>query len=461
MLINNFRSPSTCQRDKNKELEAKNRDLDRKFREEKALREKVETRNAELRKKLRDAKVETTVPVKQSDHAGIADGKDTSNATDKIGISTAKGKEVLSTSTGTTTPTKTKANSSNTMVPSPSNQSMASEVTRKAGSLQKTSKEPPRTASTSLGTGKNGESTRKPGSSSTGPVSNKSVAADTSRKVGTSQSSASAAQVSTPSKGTAATASLKGSSASLGTNQKGKAPSVSAKSTMSKADSSQSSKLEAKNANEQLLHAKTIAATDPELTSRTSANDNSPSKGNQNVSHSQPASRTNDTLVSSARQPTNGNRPPNHRATQSLHDFDPLRSNANVAANSNTVVPVISLPTSYSFEATDLNGTFMSQNPFMVPVAFEMAPAPRRIRCYEWRATTFFCWWWSNVYGKWRVSRVSSAAAIHGGSSAATNHVATGWKWTASSARELKWSLATDSIVSNSSHEWHEWISAK
>ena len=88
-------------------------------------------------------------------------------------------------------------------------------------------------------------------------------------------------------------------------------------------------------------------------------------------------------LIPPLRPPRNGPKTSGHKHTQSLHDFDPLKS----------TVPVISFPTSLSLETLpikasstsesmslphDLRGTFMSQNPLVVPVTFGMAPTAVR-----------------------------------------------------------------------------------
>ncbi len=91
----------------------------------------------------------------------------------------------------------------------------------------------------------------------------------------------------------------------------------------------------------------------------------------------------------SLRQNFNETKTSTHRATQSLQDFDPMSAHYHISSNSESMLPVLSLQSSYSLGAvpinsenamermasTNLNGTFLSRNPFVVPVAFEVAPA--------------------------------------------------------------------------------------
>jgi len=80
---------------------------------------------------------------------------------------------------------------------------------------------------------------------------------------------------------------------------------------------------------------------------------------------------------------TNGSKVSGHKHTQSLHDFDPLKS----------TVPVISIPTPLSFESLpvkapstsenislshDLRNTYVGQNGLVMPVSFGMTPTAVR-----------------------------------------------------------------------------------
>ena len=83
-------------------------------------------------------------------------------------------------------------------------------------------------------------------------------------------------------------------------------------------------------------------------------------------------------LVPPLRSQANGTKPSGHKHTQSLHDFDPLKS----------TVPVISFPTPLSFETLPIKTSttsesvplpqYVGQNSVVMPVSFGMAPAAVR-----------------------------------------------------------------------------------
>eukprot|EP00980_Cylindrotheca_fusiformis_P009354 scaffold2047_cov129-Cylindrotheca_fusiformis.AAC.33 len=69
-LVRTLQTDMKVLRDKNKELEAKNRELEKRLKEERILREKAETRNIDLRKKMTQAKAQTQKPVEQASEEG-------------------------------------------------------------------------------------------------------------------------------------------------------------------------------------------------------------------------------------------------------------------------------------------------------------------------------------------------------------------------------------------------------
>ena len=105
-------------RDKNKELEARNKELDRKLREEKVLREKAESRNVDFRRKLKEAKEEggtggTPATLKFSEDVSIDDKEAARNRADSvaeqsISRSSSQGNKDKSVHTSSVTPTKPK-----------------------------------------------------------------------------------------------------------------------------------------------------------------------------------------------------------------------------------------------------------------------------------------------------------------------------------------------------------------
>jgi hypothetical protein len=93
-----------------------------------------------------------------------------------------------------------------------------------------------------------------------------------------------------------------------------------------------------------------------------------------------------------ATQSTQNGATPGHRHSQSMNDFDPFRLTTSPTSNSlhqTETIPTVFLPASMSLSTlppyaapgtervtvtSELDGTFMSPNPFVIPVAFGMAP---------------------------------------------------------------------------------------
>jgi hypothetical protein len=342
--------------------------LDRKLREEKVLREKADARVADLRKKLRDMKGENAT-AKVVDQNSPEEQDPTCQqpelrCTDKTGgTSIAANKDVATVATPNVTPVKVKPTSTNaSSLQSPSIQSISSDVTRKAGTSianNQTKDGNRETAGSFLTQLASTDTARKAGSSL-----NLTPQVDGSRKAGSSLPlPATAGAGLTVSKGTAAPSPLK---------------------TASKNDHGQPCNVETQKNDASFRMVNSLGGKDGETLSRASIKDNSPSNAGPILS--QQVWRNNDGIpLAPARRAPNEIK--GHRQTHSLHDFDPLSSNGNTTI-SDTMV--ISLPTSYSLEAVPVNsnapagrmplneidGTFMAQNQFVVPLTFQMTSAP-------------------------------------------------------------------------------------
>jgi hypothetical protein len=373
-------------RDKNKELEAKNRELDRKLREEKGLREKVEARNADLRKKLREAKGE---PPRPPDKASTLNDNDAPRLCAEAVTSVDKGKQgiggpnetYLATSTPSSTPTKPVQSSAAkpSTLASPSVHSITSDETKKAGSLSNKLKAQEQVKIFERG--------NIPILHDDGIGKAKAFLPD-----GVQKNTASETQ---PSKSTPQSVTTTGTGSApppkaLAPSQ-GKVVPMKLQNMPTKANPVHGQTNEVKEGNDQssgINH--TVNGNDIEGENKALKETNT-TKPNPLAAQSTAIHTANVTSLSGStpvapavQQPQNElHQVPTHRSTRSLHDFDPLSSHNHHSSSSDTMLPVVSLPTSYSLGAvpinsghSDVNGTFMSPNPFMVPVAFEMgAPA--------------------------------------------------------------------------------------
>ncbi|MFM5984195.1 MAG: hypothetical protein ACKO9I_02515, partial [Sphaerospermopsis kisseleviana] len=387
------------QRAQTKELAAPPRDLDRKLRKERGLREKVEARNVELKKKLKEVKGEAP----KLPDTSVVEEKETSwqpgDAALKLDMTTAaKAAAVTSqvmSKNPSNTPTKTvvaSTTSNSGLIQSPTSYPPTSESTRKAGnSLTRASSDATKKTNNFLS---QNESGRTVAGSLPSDAQNDSVRPTTQLL---SQPPTPAAAFSSG-KGPAGAGCAKGSVTPLpgqGAGQ-GPAPAPNPANVTPTGESNHSQRImvegemTAADASSRILKQFNESEGDP---GRTTARDNSPVKLSPQLSQQPPQINestnvaANVATVPTQHPPRNGKKASFHRPSQSLHDFDPLSSHHHVASNSDTVLPIISLPSSYSLGAvpihtapmsstmpiTDISGTFMSPNPFVVPVAFEMA----------------------------------------------------------------------------------------
>ncbi|CAJ1917733.1 unnamed protein product [Cylindrotheca closterium] len=112
LLIRTLQTDLKLMRDKNKALEAKNRDLDKSLKEEKGLREKAEARNIELRKKMREANIMPGTngqkPLDQTVDSSATSASAKTKA-DGVAITKAKAPKAAVAATGPKAPTASEA----------------------------------------------------------------------------------------------------------------------------------------------------------------------------------------------------------------------------------------------------------------------------------------------------------------------------------------------------------------
>jgi len=311
-------------RDKNKDLEAKNRELETKLREEQTLREKSEMRNMDLRKKLREAKDE----IKTAKLVG-KNSQEENEVSRKIGdavgekpiAQTIDGKETISSSTGKASqPVKSAGNPGTVIGASPKRISSSSDGASTAGSSQSQN-----TISQSVST----------------PSTPKTKGANTNPSLNPPKIDLNLKEQSELKNGTDGASRLNRVRSFVKENEPRSRGSTMESSAMSKQIPEVSHKR---------VESMSTIATPPMM----------------------PPLRSN----------TNGSKTSGHRHTQSLHEFDPLKSS----------VPVISFPTPLSLETLpiepstsesvslphDLRNTYVGQNSLVMPVSFGVAPTSMR-----------------------------------------------------------------------------------
>jgi hypothetical protein len=362
--------------------------------EERALREKAEARNAELRKKLKEAKGEAIKPPEKAavgDEDAIRQSGDSTSKNETTNV--AGGNKDNHFNTPSNTPTKPTGSNIAPKV-SPSSQSPSSETIRKPGNSMTRSSMDTTKNTTNLSLQKETENCSASALNKNSNDSNRASLQTNMDPLATIANSGSGTEflgVRAPSE--APESSLAEHAVGQGTvsadkpaNSTPKAPSQ-----LKKAEENQN----AADASSRIM--KSFNAMEDEAgPNRNAVKDSSAGTLNQKVLQQAPLNNSETAIPSgtvavpsSSQQPErNGVKASLHRPTRSLHDFDPLSSH-HVTSNSDTMLPVISIPPSYSLGAapintapptgtnpiTDINGTFMSPNPFMVPVAFEMAAA--------------------------------------------------------------------------------------
>jgi hypothetical protein len=367
----------SSKRDKNKELEARNAELDRKLREERILREKAVAESLVLVTRLKETKgVEPDRTVLKEDYTSrhIGDSASKLDLT-KRDVVTKEYESTAPNSTGVAT------QSTSSMMQSTKRNSSSSDVTRTAGSsmTRATTDETtmPKISSLQKDRGENGggpmpdvhfmDSLQLSQSITQPPVSTGVTASDISLSAPAKDHSTSGHVVE-----------------SVPVN------------SVSNGDVPLQSLVDANNsvvgASSGIIKHFNEGGSDP---TRFATRDVSPSKANLQVAQQSPLKHNESSNVLSTRtcvptqqQMRNGEKNPSHRPSQSLHEFDPLSSHHHVASNSETALPGIPIPISYirpvplnafspgTMPITDINGTFMSPNPFVVPLAFEMTPSP-------------------------------------------------------------------------------------
>lgn len=314
-----------AQRDKNKDLEAKNRDLETKLREEQALREKTEIRNMDLRKKLREAKdeIKTAKLVgKVSQEENESSRKMSDSVAEKLTNPNLDGKEVKQSSNGMT-PQKGKP------IGNPGTVTGAS---------------PKRHAATGEGTLTSGSSHGHNNVSQLvlPPATPKAKSLNTNSSLNHPKIDLNLKEQPEMKNGTDGAGRLNRSRSLV-------------KETEPRSRTSSGASRNVKEKPEQVLH-----------------------KRNESMS-----TITTPPLIPPLRPNANGMKASGHRQTQSLHDFDPLKS----------TVPVISFPTTLSLETLpiktpsasenvalphDLRNTYVGQNSLVMPLSFGMAPTTVR-----------------------------------------------------------------------------------
>jgi hypothetical protein len=311
-------------------LEAKNRELDTKLREEQALREKAEMRNMDLRKKLREAKdeIKTSKQIgKKSREENDGSRKNTDSVSEKHGNQKIDSKEAKPPTAGKTPlKGKTASNPCTITGASPKKHASASDITLMTGSSH-SHNIASQLASTPL--------TPKSKGSITNPSTNLPIY-DLKPK-----------EKSEVTNGTDGASRLIRSRSLVKETE----PRIRG-STVEGSVASRSVKEKSEVSHRRVESMSTIATPPlmPPLRSQSHAN---------------------------------GPKPSGHKHTRSLHDFDPLKS----------TVPVISFPTPLSLEALpiktsstsesvslshDLSNTYMSQNSLVMPVSFGMTPTAVR-----------------------------------------------------------------------------------
>lgn len=328
------------QRDKNKELEAKNRDLEKKLRDEKALREKAEGRNAELKRKLKEAKGESPASA-TSTMANVTEG----------------------------VPLEEK------------------ETTRKRSDSFSLSEKPRMVVRSSTSPASGMEATKPPDASAFTPTKSKPTTTATS----TGHEGSSSLCPSTHSMSSEVTKKA-GTTAPLSARPLGAAP-IKGKLNPSNSDSLQEDKpldLEG----DMLARSASMEGSVPPSPAKIQTP--TISEQQKKVGEAPASTSAVPPLIPPLRQPKNParNGASCHMHTNSMTDFDPFRSdNSREAAGLQTdanLVPFI-LPTSMSLSTfpayaapgsesmsmtSGFEGTFMTPNPFMVPVTIGMAPHP-------------------------------------------------------------------------------------
>ena len=335
------------QRDKNKELEAKNRDLEKKVRDEKSFREKAETRIADLKQKLKDVKSESAATVPS---ASITKVPEDIPVQDHEGLRTRSGSFSME---------------------KPKN------VTRSStGSVLKTDASKPSVAAPL------------PKIATTTSTPTKGVQATTGRPNGNQSQT-----------GIASPSASAHSFSSDATKRAGTSPQLSAKqSEDSMIGTMKPQKLDHDNNND---------GKEKDTGVPSKHTDNSSLPNSSTVSPSPKPTTYNQTMVTEAPASASAAHPsipslqhtgdstqngkPGHRHTHSLNDFDPFRADAHLNSESNlqqalffpasmslSTLPAYTAPEtgSTTVASSEFDGTFMSSNPFVVPVTFGMTPHP-------------------------------------------------------------------------------------
>lgn len=311
-------------------MEAKNKELDTKLREEQALRDKAEIRNMNLRKKLREAKDEIKI-AKQIGKISREEFEGSRKNTDSV-------------------------------AEKHSNQNIDSKEAK-----------PPTTGKTPL----KGKTATNPGTVTGASPKKCAAASDTTLTAGSSHSHNTISQLAS----TPLTPKAKGSI----TN-----PSLNPPPFDLKPKEQSELKNGTDGANRLIRSRSLVKETEPRIRGSTMEG----SVASRSIKEKQPevlhirnesmSTIATPPLMPPLRSHTNGPRASGHKHTQSLHDFDPLKS----------TVPVISFPTPLSLETLpiktsstlesvslshDLSNTYMGQNSLVMPVSFGMVPTAVRI----------------------------------------------------------------------------------
>lgn len=305
------------QRDKNKELEARNKELERKLREEKVLREKADARIIDLRKKLHEVQGEVNLAKETSlDETGFR-GPRAEPSVEKGNAGSYPVEEVKP-STPITTPITPRpaVRTSSDSVPSPANQNSQT-ISSEVAKVTASTKIQHGVSATSMG------GLVAPGANIVTQV----VEQIEKREPTMAQS------IRLPGSGTETTVVLNASNPPTPANPKAHPQRV----------------------NDRQLPPVPVAPVPP--------------------------------LRQAAKGASNG-----HKHTQSMNDFDPLRNTVTTEMylKNDTMVPVVSIPTSVTLEANPINTapsfgsvplvaevdeSFKSQNHFIIPAAFGATPA--------------------------------------------------------------------------------------